>query len=290
MREQAVILINAYTQSEAELYQPRRICEALRRRGIDARIERNLYFTERYRGDADFIVYLDKDRYCARQLEARGVRLFNRAAAIEACDDKMLTYLALEGAVPMPETIAGPLCYTPEAPLQGLEAVERLGYPLVVKECFGSQGKGVFLAKDREELVALAGRVKCRPHLFQKFIAESYGRDVRVLVLGGRVIGAMQRSAHGDFRSNAALGGSGARFVPDEACTKLCLTAAERLGLDYCGVDLLFGRDGFLLCEVNSNAFFAAFERATGTDVADLYAAYMIRTIYGGFYDRDQNA
>ena len=288
--KRGIILINAYTKSEHELNQPLRLREELAALGVNAEIVRNR-FPAFLNGEGevslsdppDFCVYLDKDKYTGEMLEKRGVRLFNPIGAIADCDDKMRTYLALGGfGIPMPKTFAAPLCYYPDEPYGGLELVEReLGYPIVVKECYGSLGKGVSLARDRAELSSLAERLKCRPHLFQEFIEESRGRDVRVIVVGGKAIGSMLRISDCDFRSNAELGGKGVPYGLSEEGRLLCEKIARILRLDYCGIDLLFGKEGFLLCEVNSNAFFGTFERVTGVNAARAYAEHIFKIIYG---------
>ncbi len=282
--KKGIILINAYTQSESELYQPKRLKEELETLGVCVQIVRNGFFVERFSPDqADFCVYLDKDKYCARLLSGKTC-LFNRAEAIETCDDKMLTTIALQGVAPMPDTLAGTLCYTPEAPVKGemLDyAAARLGFPMIVKECYGSLGKGVYLVNTRRELEEKAELLKCKPHLFQKFVSESYGRDLRVIVIGGKAVVAMKRISQGDFRSNAELGGRGEPYELDEKGALLCEKIAARLGLDYCGIDLLFGKEGYLLCEVNSNAFFKTMERVTKRNIALLYARHIVREIYG---------
>lgn len=289
-----LILVNAYTQSEHELNQPRRIQAELEELGVQCDLLRN-DFVPAYlsgersggvRSDAasayDFCVYLDKDCYCSRLLERTGLRLFNSAQAVEVCDDKMRTHLALAGIVPMPKTVAAPLCYTDRVPVcKGFldRTQQLLGYPVVVKECYGSLGKGVFLAHDRGELETLSAKLQKVPHLYQQFIAESAGSDLRVIVIGGQAVAAMRRVSQGDFRSNAELGGRGEAAELTPACRQIAERAAQALGLDYCGVDLLLSKDGPLLCEVNSNAFFGTFERVTGINVAGRYAEYIVNAM-----------
>ncbi len=277
--KRAIIVINAYTKRGSELNQPRRLQEELASLGVEAEIVRNSPAV--LRAEADFAIYLDKDKYAARALERR-MRMFNSAAAIETCDDKMLTHLALAG-FPMPETISSLLCYTPEAAtsadLLG-EAEARLGYPMIVKENFGSLGAQVYLAEDRRELEELSERLKLRPYLYQKFIAESRGRDVRAICVGGDVVCAMKRTSP-DFRSNLSLGGKGEIFEPTEEIRSLCARVCAAIGLDYCGIDLLFGKEGMLVCEVNSNAFFGGIEAVTGVNVAATYARYIFHEVYG---------
>ena len=280
----AVILINPYLAKESEFYQPNRLKEEFERFGVACDILPNVWRAEIRGGEIsetlsttyEICVYLDKDKYTPRMLEKRGMRLFNRAEAVELCDDKMLTHIALSDCgIPMPRTVAAPLCYKNGARLGEFQT--GLRFPIVVKECYGSFGEQVYLARDEGELSALRERLKYRPHLYQEFVETSAGRDVRVICIGGKVIAAMKRTAENDFRSNIGLGGKGEPFALDEAGKELCEKVASRLGLDYCGIDLLFGEEGFLVCEVNSNAFFGGIERVTGVNIARLYAEYMIK-------------
>ena len=273
------IVVNAYTNSATEMNQPIRLKEELEQLGVRVDILRNSPSV--LNAEGDFCVYLDKDKYAAQLLERR-LRLFNRAKAIEICDDKMLTHLALEG-FSMPETIPSLLCYSPSQPVSKellVRVEERLGYPLVVKECFGSLGKQVYLIKNRSELVEKAEALKLKPHLYQKFVSESAGKDLRVIVVGGKAVAAMKRISSQDFRSNAELGGRGERYELESSTAALCEAVAERIGLDYCGIDLLFSESGFLVCEVNSNAFFGTIEKVTGFNVAKAYAEWIYQVIY----------
>lgn len=275
--KKGLIIVNAYTQSAHELNQPNRIKSELESLGVRMELLRNAPSAQRAEGD--FCVYLDKDKYAAMKLETR-MRLFNCARAIELCDDKMLTYLALEG-MPMPRTIPSLLCYS-ASPVSRelLSEAETLGFPLVVKECFGSLGKQVYLVRTREELVSLSERLKAKPHLYQEFISESAGKDLRVIVIGGKAVAAMKRTCENDFRSNAELGGKGSAFSLDEKARALSEEIAKKMRLDYCGIDLLFGKEGYLICEVNSNAFFGTIESVTGFNVARAYAEHIYREIY----------
>lgn len=288
---QGIILLNAYTKSAGAMRQATRIAEELRLRGVSADIRKNGAFDAeivesrvRLKNKPDFVVYLDKDKYLSRMYEKEGVRLFNRAEAIELCDDKMLTYIALsDGGVRMPDTLAAPLCYYPEAVIgkEFLEEIEkRLGYPLIVKKSYGSWGMDVNLAENRGQLKKIAEAYKLYPHLYQQYIAVNRGQDTRVLVVGGRAIAAMRRRNENDFRSNIELGGKG---YPAELTKEYALVSekvAHILGLDYCGIDILEGEKGEpVVCEVNSNAFFNEAERVTGVNVAGAYAEHIAREL-----------
>lgn len=154
----------------------------------------------------DFIIYLDKDQYLARMLEKSGKRLFNRADFIKLCDDKMLTFIKCSDmGIKMPDTFAGPLVYTSieEPHIEFLnEIINKLGFPMVVKKVYGSLGEGVFLVKDREELISLYKEICHNPILFQRYVSSSKGRSIRVIVIDGKPFGAFIRKNGGDFRSN----------------------------------------------------------------------------------------
>lgn len=286
--KRGLILTNAYADLPSFVYQSERLKEELEALGIPTDIRRNDGFFARVEkdsiaevlGEYAFCVYLDKDKYVSEALERTGMRLFNSHEAVRVCDDKMETYLRLAGkGVPLVKTLAGLLCFMPEAPVKEETArriESELGYPVIVKESYGSLGKNVYMARDRAELVNVMESVKCCPHLFQQAVQTSFGRDVRVIVVGGKVFAAMLRRSEKDFRSNIELGGRGEPFALTSEMREVCERAASALGLDYCGIDLLFGEEEKpLICEVNSNAFFGGIERATGKNVARAYAEHI---------------
>lgn len=286
-----ILLNNAYFDSKEYLYQADRLAEELNLRGVETQVLANDGFFARIEGGeivsdfdgVDFCVCWDKDKYVLRLLEKKGMRIFNSRSAIEKCDDKMLTFIELaDNQIPMPDTLPGLLCYRPDERIKpsAADRIEQvLGYPLVAKQSFGSQGKEVYLVSDRAELLSVMEKLKCVPHLFQKFVAESKGCDVRIIVVGQEVVGAMRRVSNGDFRSNIGAGGRGEPFEVGDELKTIAKKTAAILGLDYCGIDVLFGKDGPQICEVNSNAFFKTFEEVTGVNVAAKYAEYIIKTV-----------
>lgn len=288
-----LILVNAYCQNPTNLHQSVRLREEFAARGVETDVLPNNFFAAHLTEDGqialslrqyDFCVYLDKDKYISALLEKAGLRLYNSHDAIRKCDDKMDTAVALANCgIPMPETLPGLLCYTPGAPLckEALDKVEgALGYPLIVKECYGSLGEQVYKATDRSSLEQIAAAVQHKPHLFQKYIAESAGRDIRVILIGGKVRAAMLRESGGDFRSNLERGGKATAIPLSELpadVRDMTERAARVLGLAYCGADVLIGENGkHYLCEVNSNAFFGGIERVTGVNIAGTYADHLL--------------
>ena len=289
-----LVIINGFPSAEKFYAQGEKIRKAIQAEGIECDLVKNgeayALLTETGTVQSSlgeqyaFAVYLDKDKYLGRMLEKTGVRLFNGASAVETCDDKLLTYLALENSgLRLARTIPAPLCYTKGAKPneEFLDNVAKtLGFPLVVKKSFGSFGNGVQLVPGMPELQEIAQTLLHEPHFYQEYIADSCGRDIRVIVVGGEALGCMERVAQkGEFRSNIELGGIGRKIELPLEYLLAAERAASDLGLDYCGVDLLETADGPVLCEVNSNAFFEGFERVTGIDVASAYARHIVARV-----------
>lgn len=233
-----------------------------------------------------FVIFWDKDVHLAYHLERMGIRVFNGSECIRICDNKILTHQVLSNNdIPMPKTIAAPMVY-PGLNVDEtlfLDIIEKtLSYPVVVKEACGSFGAQVYLAKDREELIALRRKLISKPHLYQEFIDSSFGRDVRIQVVGDKVVAAMLRTSENDFRANVSNGGRMENFDPPESFAKLAIKAAKLVGAHFAGVDMLFGKDGSpILCEINSNAHMKNIYTCTGVDVPDCIIRYIKERIAG---------
>ena len=234
----------------------------------------------------DFIIYLDKDIYLARILEKAGYRLFNKADFIKLCDDKALTNIACASrGIKMPDTITGPLFYSQELKPDNLlfldEAVKELGFPLIMKRVYGSLGLGVYLIKNKEELVE-AYKEHCRaPILFQRYVGSSYGVSARVIIIDKEVVGGFIRYNKTDFRSNFGENATSRPLKDGDKCFELAKYIADQLDIEYAGIDFMFLENGEpIMCEINSNAFFEEFEKVTGINVAKQYAEMIKRKIY----------
>ncbi|MHC1785889.1 MAG: RimK family alpha-L-glutamate ligase [Christensenellales bacterium] len=276
MMQEALFIENAFWQSEATKDIRRRLAGSAQAQGLDLHLCTNADFLKADSFDhlPPAVLFWDKDVRLAETLERCGLRLFNPARAIRLCDDKTLTHLALsDSGIAMPETLLCPASFQSAGyPSLGFlrDAGERLGYPFVIKEGFGSFGQQVYLAQDLREAEAIVAPRAGTPLLFQRFVSESAGQDLRLYVVKGEVIGAMRRvSDRGDFRANIGAGGHGEAWQPDREQENMALAACQALGLDFAGVDLLLSREGPLLCEVNSNAHFQALQALTGCDPAD---------------------
>ena len=209
------------------------------------------------------------------QFEMMGVPVSNRSLAIAKSRDKLrcLQLLASHG-IDIPRTVMA-------RDRAGLEqAVDQIGgLPAIIKLIQGTQGVGVMIAHTFEEIQTILDTFwnLGQEILLQEFIAESKGADIRALVVGERVVGAMRRRAKaGEFRSNLHRGGQGALVELSAAYARTAVAAAQVMGLDVAGVDMLESRDGPKIMEVNSSPGFEGLEAATGLDVAREIMAHVV--------------
>lgn len=275
---------NWYKQTAAE---KGIILDLIKNTDIFSVIEQNqtIIKTENQYEKPDFILFLDKDVRLAKQLEQLGYRLFNKAAVVEACDDKIMTFQDLaDHSVKLPKTIFSPLVFleSPELDHSFIDFLEReLSYPMVVKEAFGSFGEQVYLVNNRRELLEKRKELLLRPHLYQEFIQSSKGKDVRIHVVGDKAVASMLRTSENDFRANVTNGGKMHKFEPPKEFEELAIQASRIIGADFTGVDLLFGEEGEpILCEINSNAHIKNIYDCTGIDVTGHIFDHILQKVW----------
>jgi RimK family alpha-L-glutamate ligase len=197
------------------------------------------------------------------RLEDRGVRVMNSPRAIERTVDKFWTSALLEQCdLPTPDTI---VCETPE---EAVAAFRELG-DVIVKPLFGSMGLGMVRVSDEEMAFRVFKTIEqIRGVYYLQRAIEHEGRDIRVFVVGGRVLAAIERSSAG-WRTNLSRGGTARRVELPDAWTSLAVRAAAAVGAEYAGVDLLPARDGTVyVLEVNGIPGWRGLQEATGVDVA----------------------
>ena len=160
-----------------------------------------------------------------------------------------------------------------------LPAIERVGgAPVVIKLLEGTQGIGVLLAESASSAEAIIEllHIQNQNVLIQKFVAESKGRDIRAFVVGDRVVAAMRRVAQGqEFRSNVHRGGRTEPLELDERYSETAVRAAQIMGLRVAGVDMLEGKEGPQIMEINSSPGLEGIEGATQLDVAGAIVDYI---------------
>jgi len=283
------------TKNDRNEYESSRLVESFAAKGIEARachpddfdiiVDRNIKGGIKYKGQDMELPRLVLVRLGAgilpfqlaviRHFEQAGVPCVNGSVAIETVKDKLRSSQILSRS-----GIAIPNTMLVRWPIEDRLVTDNIGFPCVVKVVTGSYGEGVHLCerkKDYKKLVEFVENLgNKKTMIVQEYLGDRPGEDLRVLVIGGKVMGAMLRTApEGDFRANITGGGTGSRYEITEEIDYIARETARALNLDIAGVDLLFDDRGFRVCEANSNPGFKGFETYCGVDVADLITEYI---------------
>jgi len=207
-------------------------------------------------------------RSVMRQIEKFGIPVINDADSISRVSDKLLTsQLLVKENLPIPKTIL----------VNGdvdIELIEKeIGFPCVVKATSGSKGKTVHLCQTKKDFVSLMSLLSSislkKTMIIQEFVDAQPGTDLRVWVIGGKTVVAMKRmGVEGDFRANISQGGTAELFEITDEVDYLARETARVLGLQIAGVDLLFDKDGYKICEANSSPGFEGMDQYCGQDMA----------------------
>jgi len=283
------------TKLERNEYESQRLVESFASKGIEARmchpddfdiiVDRDIHNGIKYKGENLELPKLVLVRLGAgilpfqlaviRHFEQAGVPCINSSLAIETVKDKLRSSQILSrSGIPIPNTMLV------RWPIEDLLVTNYIGFPCVVKVITGSYGEGVHLCerkKDYKKLVEFVENLgNKKTMIVQEYLDDEPGTDLRVLVIGGKVVGAMKRTApEGDFRANITNGGTGENYPLSDEIEYVARETARALDLDIAGVDLLFDHRGFRVCEANSNPGFRGFENYCGVDVADLITEYI---------------
>jgi ribosomal protein S6--L-glutamate ligase len=210
-----------------------------------------------------------------RHMESMGIRTVNHADAVACARNKFRTLQALSlGGVPVPRS-----WYVSNERNAAAALKEIPTRPVVVKRVQGRQGKGVYLARDREDVLRiLEDRLDSGEGvILQEYLPpEGRKRDIRILVVGGAVAGAMSLVPRpGDFRANIHMKGRAERIRLPRAVERVALRATEAVGLDISGVDVIHKTDDSLwVVDVNYSPGFKGLERCMGVDIASRIIAY----------------
>jgi ribosomal protein S6--L-glutamate ligase len=277
-----------------KLYSTRRLVEAIKVRGHHAKVldtlrcnlvlardaPRVFYRGEEVRGVGVVIPRIGASitgygLAVVNQFDMMGVPTLNNSVPIARARDKLRALQLLSRfGIDIPRTV---MCrYRDEVPL----AVEQVGgLPCIMKLIRGTQGVGVLIANTMTEVEGMLDTLWTlgQEILLQELIAESRGKDVRALVIGDRVVAAMRRTAReGEFRSNIHRGGEGQAIELPPGYAAAAVKAAQVIGLEVAGVDMLESRDGPKIMEVNSSPGFEGLESVTGQDIAGLYVDHAV--------------
>jgi len=211
-----------------------------------------------------------------RAIEEYDVKLINSRESLEIASDKFLTSIFLEKhKIPTPKTI---IC---EDPNKALEAFEDLGGDCVFKPLFGSKGIGITRLNDKafaENVLYSLSRLN-EVFYLQKFI-EHNKRDIRILVLGDRVVAGMYRVGD-SWKTNIYAGAKAEPLEISEELENLAIKAAQVTKTEIAGVDLIEGKKGFLVLEVNSIPGFTALQKVTSVNIAEEIVEYFLKESKG---------
>jgi RimK family alpha-L-glutamate ligase len=197
------------------------------------------------------------------RLEDHGIRVVNSPRAIERTVDKFWTSALLEQCgIPTPETV---VCESAEEAFTALARLE----DVILKPLFGSMGLGMVRVSDQEMGFRVFRTIEqIRGVYYLQRTIDHDGADIRAFVLGGRVLGAIERRSQG-WRTNLARGGTATCVVLSDDRSSLAVRAAAAVGAEYAGVDLVTARDGTTyVLEVNGIPGWKGLQEATGLDVA----------------------
>jgi [lysine-biosynthesis-protein LysW]---L-2-aminoadipate ligase len=257
--------------------------EALRRRGIpfERLDEDRVQFAIGNSMPHDDVVldrsiHHGRSLYALTLLNAAGIPTVNRALVARICGDKILTTAALSRAkLPVPKTV---VTFSREA---ALDAIETMGYPVVLKPMVGSWGRLLAKINDRDAAEAVLehketlGSYQHGIFYIQEYVNKPE-RDIRAIVIGDQTIGAIYRSSDHWITNTARTGTASVCEVTSEI-DQLCQKAAAAVGGGFLSVDLLEHERGLLVNELNYTPEFHGFMGATGLPVADLVVDYVLR-------------
>ena len=284
----AWLVVNSFMDKEKFVNLYDMLCLAFKKHDVELQIKRaadiSLEVGYQIKEKPAFVLFWDKDIYLAERLENQGLKLFNSSKAINLCDNKILMYQELnKKGVKIPRTFIAPKTF------EGLNyrqrgfidnVVKEIGLPLVIKEAYGSFGEQVYLASSLAELNKIIDGLGYKDFLMQEYIASSKGQDIRINVVGNKAVVSMLRTNEKDFRSNISNGGHGSLYQPEKEYLDLAIKAAKALGLDFAGVDVMFGPNNEpIICEVKSNPQFKSTYDATGINLADVIAEYILKSL-----------
>ncbi len=277
-----ILITNRYYLDEGMKYLVGRLIQCAKGRGVElthsicpivSSLSTNL---ER----ADFVIFWDKDVLACKVIENMGIPVFNSSETIRICDSKSLTYLALSGFDCLIPTVFSPVCFpvSENKDSELIQKVEQFGYPLIIKESAGSLGQQVYLINNKEELIEKSHALRHVSHVYQKYVGDEKGTDIRFYVAGNSVAGVCKRINTTSFTSNIAMGGRIEKYEATCSEKQLALDISKALKMDFGSVDFIKDNGKLYFVEANSNAYFKAIE-SLGVDVAGQYIDSIIKTV-----------
>ena len=204
------------------------------------------------------------DTNVSLMLEELGIKVINSTYTITNCIDKLKTH-AFADYLDIPQIKTYHF-----KNFTFLESKELVGLPFILKYRYGKQGQNIYIINTEEEFNEVLKNINPEDYILQEYIDTTYGKDVRVFIVGNEILGACERVNNSDFKSNLAQGGLSYKYDIDDSTKANSLKLNQILKGDIISVDYVFGKNGLLFCEANTNPGFASFN----------YLGYPVRSIF----------
>lgn len=217
----------------------------------------------------DFVIMRGHNLTISSQLETLGIRVINTTQSmLNALNKAVTSQLLIKHSVSTPKFM-----FTKYKDYINIHKFFD-NKKFVMKKIDGSKGEGVYLIESEEDYNRAFSEIG-REYFCQEFVETSYGKDIRVYVLGDKVLGCVKRISNSGFKSNFSLGGRVEKCELNSSIEEISLKAAKALGIDFCGIDLLITEDSYTVCEVNGNAGFRTITQVSDIDIPNELFKYI---------------
>lgn len=213
----------------------------------------------------DFVINRSRNTSIAELFEKMGIRVFNTSKVTEIANDKEKTYRFLKGIVPY-------------MPLLSEEEAQNRKEPYIIKSCGGHGGSQVFLVKNEEQKKQAINAMEGENYLLQKCCSD-VGKDVRVYIIGNRIIQTMLRTSTESFKSNYSLGGGAEVYELSKNEIRMVYKILEKLPLDYGGIDFIFHKGKAVFNEVEDAVGARMIYENTDIDIVKMFVEYIIKEL-----------
>jgi len=222
----------------------------------------------------DFVIMRDYNYAISSQLEIMGIKVINSTQSMMNSQNKAVTsQLLVKNNINTPKFLFS----------KASDYFRIYDYfdkkKFVMKKIDGSQGEGVYLIGNESDYNIAFNEINST-YFCQQFVEHSYGMDIRVYVLGNKVLGCVKRISDSSFKSNFSLGGRVEKHDLNNSIIEISTQAAKALQIDFCGIDLLIAEDSYTVCEVNGNAGFRTITQVSDIDIVGELFEYVNEIIY----------
>lgn len=220
----------------------------------------------------DFAINRSRDFQIAGQLELAGVKVFNTSIVTKIANNKGTTYDFLKGVVPFM-----PVIYNDKKIVSHIENAG-LRYPYVIKSCAGHGGGQVFLVNNIEEEQQAVEKVEGEEYVIQSCCSD-LGKDVRVYIIGNKIVAAILRTSGNSFKSNYSLGGKAQTYNLSSEEVNMVNSIIEKLPLDYAGIDFIFHKGRAVFNEIEDAVGARMLYASSKIDIVQTFVDYIAEKI-----------